>query len=599
MTATALLCLLLVEPADLVRQLRCDETAVRLRAVQQVERLGAEGSPDEVYLAPLAKLLADPEPQTRGLAALALSRHVVACQGKVPEGVVAPLLMALGDENPQLAAYCARALLSLGERVFPQLRAAQAADQPRAQRLAALEGCLRLAALPSCRESVEVSFWTGLDDDDQTVRNRAFALQQIVKVEHKLPEIQDAPLLAATLRTGDVFVRILAARHLAALEEKALPALLDLLDDRNPLVQEDVASLIARLLNRAVFPTSDQTAKMLRALERPDSAALNPLRSALRRVSAGPDVALDDPRFFPRLRLIVRLLPVPPPAPELADPLLRLASALALVPQPGDLFERLRSDDPAERLAAVQRIERLGAEGGSNPFYVPILASLLGDADQQTRGLAALALGYHRLAGNRHEPVFVSRALLRATGDRDPHVAALCRRALSIPDRFRADFLDSDLPAPVRETQLGRDALNWGFLIRLPDPEGRRNAAAALLRAARTLGPQVPDEVLEGLRWGCKSKDAVVRDVCTEGLAACGLRAAHTLCELLDDLSPDAHRCALVAVAKLVEGNHPIPAQTVAHLDRVLRSTNPELRRVARLALDEVNRQPRPKDPPP
>jgi HEAT repeat protein len=596
---------LLPDPADLVAELRSDDAAVALRAVQQIERLGAEGSPDEVYLAPLAKLLADPDPQTRGLAALALSRHIVACQGKVPEGVVTPLVLRLRDENVHLAAYCNRSLLSLGGRSLPQLRAAFAAGQPRAQRLAALDGCLRLAALMPCREDVEIIFWNLLLDRDPPVRERALVFLHLMRAEYDRPPFRDIPLLVATLRAENPRARALAVRHLAALEEKALPALLDLLEDTDAVVQAEAALLLARLLDRTVIPTGAQTAKLLRALDQPDSASLDTVREALARVSATfanlsePIVGLDDPRFYVRLTLVVRLLPTPLAAPEPDDPLLRLTSALALVPPPGDLFERLRSDDPAERRAAVQRVERHGAEGGLNPLYVPVLASLLGDADLQTRGLAALALAHHRLAGDMHEPAFVHRALLRGTADREPNVASLCRRALSIPGHSRLDPLDPDGSAPVRDAQLGRNALHWGFLIRLPDLEGRRNGAAALLRAARTLGPQVPDEVLEGLRWGCKSEDAVVRHMCTEGLFETGLRATHTLCELLDDLSPDARRCAMAVVAKLVVQNQPIAARTMTHLRKLVFSPDADIARTARTLVTEVDRVPPPKEPPP
>jgi HEAT repeat protein len=587
---------LLPDRADLVADLRSDNAVLRLRAVQQVERLGADGSPDEKYLPPLAKLLADPDPQTRGLAALALSRHVVACKEKVPEGVVAPLVLAMRDENPHLAAYCNRSLLSLGVRSLPQIRAAIAADQPRAQRLAALGGCLRLATLAACRDDIEVIFWRVLLDRDPVVRDRAFFLLHLIRDEYDRPPLPDVPLLVATLQSEDGTVRVLAVRQLRALEEKALPALLDLLDDRNPGVQEDAALWIARLLDRAVIPSPEQMAKLRRSLEQSDSPRLDPVRAALARLSATfahsaePIVGLVDPRFYTRLTLVVRLLPTPLAAPEPADPLLRLTSALAGVPQTGDLFERLRSSDPAQRLAAVQRVERLGAEGVLSPLYVPVLASLLGDADLQTRGLAALALAHYRPAGDRREPEFVHRALLRGTWDRDAHVASLCRRALSTLGHPRLDPLDPEVSAPVGDAQLGRNALHWGFLIRLPDLEGRRNAAAALRRAARTLGPKVPDEVLEGLRWGCKSEDAIVRHMCTEGLFETGLRATHTLCELLDDLSPDARRCAVTVVAIMVERKQPIAARTVTHLRKLFFSRDADLAGVARILVAEVDR---------
>jgi HEAT repeat protein len=147
MTPLLLVALLAADPA-LIADLRSDAAAARLRAVQQVERLGAEGTPDAAYLAPLAALLRDPDAQTRGLAALAISRHVAAVTERVPPEVVAPLAVALRDDTPHVAAFAARALQSLGDRALPDLRAAAAPKQPQSQRLAALEAAYRLSGLP-------------------------------------------------------------------------------------------------------------------------------------------------------------------------------------------------------------------------------------------------------------------------------------------------------------------------------------------------------------------------------------------------------------------------------------------------------------------
>jgi HEAT repeat protein len=559
MIATAILCLL-VEPADLVRQLRSDDAAVRLRAVQQVERQGADGLPDEAYLAPLAKLLADPDAQTRGLAALALSRHVVACKGKVPEGVVAPLLLGLRDENPHLAAYCERSLLSLRERTLPQLRAALATDQPREQRLAALEGCLSLARLRSCRESIEVIFWRVLLDRDPVVCGRAVVLHGLIQAEYALPHISDVQLLIAALRAEEEQVRALAVRHLAALEENALPGLLDLLDDRNAIVQAEAVKLVARLLDGKLTLTPGQREKLVRYLTRPEPATPDPIRTVVFRVT-DPTVWLEAPRFDLRLSLVVRLLPTPPPAPEPADPLLGLASALALVPQPSDLFELLRSEDPAERRAAVERVERLGTEGAITPLYVPVLASLLGDPDTKTSSLAGRALLHHLSAWVDGEPAFVRRAL-SLSSIHDPVLVDMVRQA--------------------------------NAAVRLANGENAVKGALFLRKVALAAGSRIPEDALEGLRWGCKSDDASVRRACIEGLAACGPRATHTLGELLDDLSPSARRGALGAIALLIQSRQPIDPGVVARVRKLLNSPDTVLVQMARTVLAEVDRKPLP-----
>jgi hypothetical protein len=274
-----------------------------------------------------------------------------------------------------------------------------------------------------------------------------------------------------------------------------------------------------------------------------------------------PNIWLETARFDLRLSLVVRLLPTPPPAPEPADPLLGLASGLALVPQPGALFERLRSDDPAERRAALERVDRLGTEGAISPLYVPVLASLMGDPDPKTSGLAGRALLHHLSAWVDGEPTFVRRALSLS----------------SIHDPVLVDL--------VRQANLA---------VRLANGENAVKGALLLRKVALAAGPRIPDDVLEGLRWGCKSDDSSVRHACIEGLAACGPRATQTLGELLDDLSPGARRGALAAIALLIRSRQPIDPGVVARVRKLLNSPDTVLVQMARTVLAEVDRKPSP-----
>jgi hypothetical protein len=262
----AILCLLLADPADLVTALHSDDPAVRLRAVQQVERLGADGSPAEEFLLPLATLLADGDPQTRGLASLALWRHVAACKDKVPDGVVAPLLLGMHDEDVHLAAYCGRTFSALGEHAWPQVQAATAAGQPRALRLAALEGCRQLVALPTCHEHVEVIFWDLLLDADAGVRSRTLAVIKLAQIEHPLPRFRDVPRILAALHSKDEGVRALAADQLEVLTASDAPVLREALADSDKTVRAEVHKALDRLAAQAGGSPVDDLNRVLRRL---------------------------------------------------------------------------------------------------------------------------------------------------------------------------------------------------------------------------------------------------------------------------------------------------------------------------------------------
>jgi HEAT repeat protein len=560
----ALVLLLPPDPAELIAGLRSEDAATRLRAVQQVERLGADGAPDEAYLAPLAKLLADADLQTRGLAALALWRHVGAIKDRVPDGVVGPLVLGLRDADTNVVAYCDRVLSALGERALPQLRAASAADQPQAQRLAAMEGCRRLVAIPGCRVPVNALYWALLVDRDATVRERALVLLRLLRAEHTLPPVREVPILVAALRIDDDRYHELAASQLIALGEVTVPALVDLLDDKDVVVQYQASKVLAEVLNRGAITSRKERAKLLRFLARRDLELITG-RSLIRPFAAE---WIAEKEFTEQLGRTVKSLPAPPEAPEPEDPLLRLASALAGVPRPRELFERLRSEDAAERLRTVRRIERLGAEGSPEVVYVPVLAWLLFDPDPTTCGLAALALEQHVRGYRGAIPRFVRDALFVALNERDEQFVDTCRRALSTI-KPTEPVLD--------DPQLREAALRWSIALRLPDREGQRAAAEIAHRAALSHGPRSPDEVLEALRWGCKNDDPNIRRLCTEGLAACRDRAEHTLCELLDDLSLDAKRCAIKAILLMKASGHPVPYRTELHLRKLLAALQVDL----------------------
>lgn len=70
------LLLLAAGPEDMLRDLRSPDGAARLRAVRQIERQGADAEPSAAHVSALIPLLVDADAQTRGLATLAVWRHL-------------------------------------------------------------------------------------------------------------------------------------------------------------------------------------------------------------------------------------------------------------------------------------------------------------------------------------------------------------------------------------------------------------------------------------------------------------------------------------------------------------------------------------------
>jgi hypothetical protein len=423
MTATAILCLFLApEPTDILAGLRSDDPATRLRAVQQVERLGADGSPDEVYLAPLAGLLRDTDLQTRGLAALGLWRHVSAIKARVPDGVVLPLALGLRDRDGNIAAYCDRTLSAIGARAIPQLRAALAADQPRAQRLVVLDACLRLMARPRARESVDALFWPLLTDADLVVRNKAFLLLQQARAEHSLPPFRDASRLAELLRSPDERLRTLAVQHVIELDEAAFPVLIELLGNRDPQFAETTL-LLKRLLELNRVPDLGQTITLLAQLLELDLAGTRELRTILAQ-TAQVQLCAAWNRFGVALERTFPFVAVPRAAGiDLASGWLTAEVVLALEQ---NLFARdaRRNQIAAEALAAHYQA---GGEASTRAIQVMTLA--LDSSDVDLRHAAAHALRFGLRPPQTGQLLLVN--LCKGIISEDDHLRIDCTYALA------------------------------------------------------------------------------------------------------------------------------------------------------------------------
>jgi hypothetical protein len=481
-------------PADLAGALHASEPAVRLSAVQQVERLGAEEGADAVYLVPLAKLLADPDPQTRGLAALALSRHIGACQGRAPEGLVNPLLRALDDDNRHLVAYCGRTLAILGDRALPEITTWLQAGRPRADRLAALQACRYLVANPNARPAVAALLWRTLADADAAVRAHAFTMVKELRSDETLPPVRDRSLLAGVLRVEDPPIRTLAVLQLNALDADAFPLLADLLDDPSPLARLEVARVLERLLGRGLEPEENLMPAFLHRLDRDELA---PCRVTLRRIALdqGPTGELAVTLVDATLARMIEAGPFGEVGKELKS-LDRIESDAIKV-----LRDRLIAVDPRVQAAAAQALRRLFLRSDHplpTPRTVTNLILALRSPDLEVAREAALALAVSFDPKNS-VPAALPAALRSAFLRGDPLLRVVCRQALV------------GCGGQARETLLG--------LLRHPEPVVQYHAVLAILRLAERHRLALL-EAAEGLRHLRDSPDARVRDLADRTLYA-------------------------------------------------------------------------------
>jgi hypothetical protein len=488
--------LLAAQQADLLTQLRSDDPTVQLRAVQDVERLGADGSPDAVYLLPLAKLLADPDPQTRGLAALALSRHISACQGRAPEGLVGPLLRALGDENRHLLAFCGRTLAVLGDRALPEITTWLQASRPRAERLTALKACHPLAANPNVRPAVVALLWGVLADTDEIVRDRAFTLFRILRGEYDLPAVRDPALLAGVLRVNDPRIRTLGALQLAALEADAFPLLADLLDDPSPVVRTEVVRVLERLLERRLEPPEELTPTLVQRLDRAGFASLHGAlkRIALTQAPAPEEVVTQVDKFLTSTIEAGQFGRGPSAVKDLL--------AGVEVDAVKVLTERLVAADPRVRTAAGDVLRYLFRRPDHQPPAPRSLANLalaLVSSDLDMAREAALILG-DALDPTIPVPAVLSGALRVAVARDDPKLRQACAEALAV------------CGTQVRETLL--------FLLDHPDTDLQYYGALAIQRMPGRPGIRIPAEATERLRRLRSSPDPRVREAAGRALLA-------------------------------------------------------------------------------
>lgn len=354
--------------------LSAPDPAARLVAVQQVERLGAD-APDAAHLVPLAALLADADERTRGLAALAVTRHVAACPDPAPQELVGPLLVGMRDGNRHVAAFCARAFTALGVRAIPALAVT------RDQRSAAVSGLARLMAEPGCRDRVGAVLWTLLDDPAPQVRERALRLLVHLRADHALPPSRYLP------RLGRLFAEHGPAGELAAgalldLGSDALGAVLDLAQSERPDLRAAARDLLVRLHLAGAVPTPRQAGTLLVLFQ--GSAEVDQVRGSLARMilTHRPDLA---PTV--RLDLVLEALLDNPDVPE--ELVRRLRDPGERADLLRDLVARLARSDPARQRVLADLLHWFYRTGdAATPAALEALAALARSPVVETRRAA-------------------------------------------------------------------------------------------------------------------------------------------------------------------------------------------------------------------
>ncbi len=445
MSTSGLLSVLLVlAQAGLDADLRATDPAVRLAAVRRIERLGTEGQPDAARLAALAPLLRERDLTLRGLAALAIYRHIAACKESVPDGVTAALLGCLHDENRHVAAFCRRSLSSLGPLALPDvrdwLRPERGPQRLVSQRLAALEACRLLAASERCRDRVVSLLWLALSDPEPTVAERARI--ELTHVRDKYPPTlpEDSDSVGAALGSANERIRALAATELVAAGDRAFGSLVLLLRSSNPIARHEAGRVLEVFLRQGVYPKVATAFELLRELRRSDTPEWGALRQRVQRIA--------DAQFAPVAEALLRV-----------DPWLRLMRD----PNQASLEEQLEARNPETQQFAAEALGKLGDAWQPSPRALEAFADLLESPSEQTARAAAFTLSQ----------------CLRPTLKIPPRLLTTLGDAFRKPDRRNRSLCTVALAAcgPQAEPELIR-------LLRDPDPNVRFYPAMVVYRMA-------------------------------------------------------------------------------------------------------------------
>jgi hypothetical protein len=430
----AFVLLTMPDPA-LLADLRSDDAAVRLAAVQRVERRGADGEPDAAYLAPLAALLRDPDERTRGLAALALSRHVAACPESAPGELVVALLTGTRDGNRFVAGLCDRSFAALGVRAVPAL------SLPHTPRQLALSGYARLLADSACRERVDAVLWPLLDDADAQVRDRGLRMLVALHADHQLPPPRYLPRLVRLFET-DGPARKLANEALIALKDDALPAVLEMVTSERPELRTAARHLLVRLLDEGVTPSPRQTEALVAIFRgTPEAEQLHgPVARAL--------LARTPPRKGESERhdLALAALLDRPGHPEAVMGQLGTPTERAVVMS--KLLDWLPNSDPARQRVLADLLcwcYRVGEEATPAALDGLLVAHL--SRSVETRRAGARALSYAIRPGMKVPPMVIGY-IGEGMGDRDRAVRVHSAYALAACGAQAEDALMKLLDAP-------------------------------------------------------------------------------------------------------------------------------------------------------
>ena len=387
--------------------------AVRKDAAASLGQLAPRIAQPEKAVQGLVAALSDPDPSVRAASAHALARFREKAASALPA-----LLKATQDAhaNVRYAAWGAiNSIGKAGEEAYPYVVQGLRDPDPRARRMATVVvGTLRLKT----PEIVELL--VGLLADPSWCQRL-----EAVRVLGRLgPEERSAvwAIIGRLLEDPHPLVRMEAARALetpARTKEIALAALIDALADNHPYVALAAVETLLGLgktANRAFLP-------LLRFLRRAAGLHQESFPGLEELALAQPCegvVAVLVPNMAEAVELVHRTLKAIGPPPQTALP---------------ELVELLKDEEAEVRIGAVRAIASLGRE--ALPALWALRQVAEGDRDPRVREEAARALAeLEKLFGPRGASPeeeyreLAVKALLRATQDPDPGVAASAARAL-------------------------------------------------------------------------------------------------------------------------------------------------------------------------
>jgi HEAT repeat protein len=522
--------------------------------------------PQELAVATLRSLLADPATQVRVQAAAGLGKIGTAAQVATPE-----LIAMLRDADESVRCQAAEALGQLGGSAEETVNAlAELLQDPSAAVQAA--AAKALGALKHEAAEAVPSLVPLLQDPDEGVRKTAAqAIGEIGTVTEEA-----APDLVAGLASQDNVIRAQTAEALGTIGEpaagEAIPALIRSLADPNDRVRAKSAEALGKLGPAA----AEAVPRLIEALRDEDTAVRARAAAALGEMGGAAEPAV--PGLVECLRHV--------------NPQVRANAAHALGRIDGGARPALAALEEAARDAEgevrSQALFALGEIGDLAGAAAQVLLAGLDDPDPQVRAAAVEALGKRDEVGDSGV-----QALLRALGDASDDVKVAVTRALP----QRAGAVAAVVEGLCRLLQEGSPTVQAGAAQALGKlGVEARSAGPFLLHAVQTGEAAVreqairavvliqPPEAALAFAVGLRDAQEEVRKLASAGLMKVSDMPPEVVPELVEALR-DPHIQVRSNAAHALARLDPVPEQAIPLLVEYTADPDDGLRLSAVLAL--------------